>query len=584
MKIKSKILFVLLSITIPSITFIGIVSYTIASDEITTQILEELDAISSIQKQRILESIDRNYERLHIISSNSLLQNYVNDFYQSKNQINKQQITQILIDSRNSIDDIQEVHILDENGIILFSSEPVYVNQNYLSSPMYQDAHYEKTIGVTLEEYEGYVLYVSGPLRLENKFLGILAIEVTTDVLNSISTDYTGLGDTGETIIASKNIDGDAQFITSLRFPDSSHDLIVPRDNLHDPTTHALLQHQTIFSDSEDYRGEKVLASTRYIEPTGWGLITKIDSSEALSSIMTMQFLTFFGIGIVATVSIIVSVIISNSMASPIRKLSKVASEISEGNLSTKVSVSGSDEISQLAKDIYKMEQSLESAQKEIIKSERFSAIGELASKIAHDLRSPLTAIDLVADMWIMKHPDMSKEDLERINMIKKSTSKITYLVENILDFVRTKDPLLEDTSLLGILNSIKKSSSKPEKITITLPSDDMIVSCDPRQMDVVLENLISNAVQAIDYEGDVSVRFSEDEGNHIIEIQDSGKGISPTNLEHIFEPLFTTKITGTGLGLASCKSIIETHNGTLTVTNNPTIFKITLPKNSKNS
>jgi two-component system sensor histidine kinase HydH len=100
--------------------------------------------------------------------------------------------------------------------------------------------------------------------------------------------------------------------------------------------------------------------------------------------------------------------------------------------------------------------------------------------------------------------------------------------------------------------------------------------------MEVVLENLIMNAVQAIGREGTVDIRISEDVHSAIIEVQDSGSGIDENTLPRIFEPLFTTKQQGTGLGLATCKSIVEQHGGTINVRTKPTVFTIKIPKRAK--
>ena len=101
-----------------------------------------------------------------------------------------------------------------------------------------------------------------------------------------------------------------------------------------------------------------------------------------------------------------------------------------------------------------------------------------------------------------------------------------------------------------------------------------------PEQIQVVFSNLILNAIQAIDKDdGRILIRTFESEKDFVIEFEDSGSGIIPDNVSRIFDPLFTTKQTGTGLGLVICKTIIEQHGGIITVKTSPTIFTITLPK-----
>ena len=91
--------------------------------------------------------------------------------------------------------------------------------------------------------------------------------------------------------------------------------------------------------------------------------------------------------------------------------------------------------------------------------------------------------------------------------------------------------------------------------------------------------NMVVNAIEAIRKNGEITISAENTVDDSIISIRDSGEGILESNLDKIFEPLFTTRSTGTGLGLAICKNIVEEHNGTIKVKNNPTTFTITLPK-----
>ena len=118
----------------------------------------------------------------------------------------------------------------------------------------------------------------------------------------------------------------------------------------------------------------------------------------------------------------------------------------------------------------------------------------------------------------------------------------------------------------------------------ITRPSNDASITCDTKQIEVVFSNILLNSVQAMENSGEIKIRITENDENVSIEIEDSGPGIPEDKIEQIFEPLFTTKSSGTGLGLVSSKNIVEQHNGTITVKNNPTNFEIKLPKKLTNS
>jgi len=112
-------------------------------------------------------------------------------------------------------------------------------------------------------------------------------------------------------------------------------------------------------------------------------------------------------------------------------------------------------------------------------------------------------------------------------------------------------------------------------EIEIHLPENDIVLNCDARKMEGVMSNLLNNAVHALDGQGEIDVTTSSDSKFVTIQVKDSGPGISDENLEKIFEPMFTTKKTGTGLGLLICKSIIEQHDGSISVSNKPTTFTV---------
>jgi two-component system sensor histidine kinase HydH len=245
---------------------------------------------------------------------------------------------------------------------------------------------------------------------------------------------------------------------------------------------------------------------------------------------------------------------------------------------------SKSREDEQLRILIHQMEKELEKKTEDLLKAGRLSAIGDLAARLAHDIKNPLHTIKFAIDL-IQKNPK-GKTNLERQSGIaERAISRISHQIDDVLTFVKATSPEFEDVSLLDILKSSANKIKKSDKIIVTLPNNDVHIVCDPYLLEVVFDNLLFNSVQAIDEKGNVNISISDNtDENVIIEVQDTGSGISEDNLPKIFDPLFTTKQHGTGLGLASCKSIIESHGGTITVKTNPTRFFVNLPKVQRNS
>jgi signal transduction histidine kinase len=236
-------------------------------------------------------------------------------------------------------------------------------------------------------------------------------------------------------------------------------------------------------------------------------------------------------------------------------------------------------------KKLFQNEMIIQKQHDELVKNEKLSAIGHLASRLAHDIRNPLSIIMNAAMLIKQKNPNLDEKTLNFLDKQIDATKRISAQLDDVLDFVRTTPPNMEYHSVLGIIKSAVDKIVVPETIEIVLPTSDFKIYCDENKIEVVLVNLITNAIHAIKEKGKIMVRVFEEENNQVIEVEDNGEGIPRTILPKIFEPLFTTKSFGTGLGLASCKNIIESHKGTITVQSSEgvkTIFRIKLPKNSK--
>lgn len=213
-------------------------------------------------------------------------------------------------------------------------------------------------------------------------------------------------------------------------------------------------------------------------------------------------------------------------------------------------------------------------------KLDKLIHIGELTSRITHDMRNPLTVIINYSTMVRKNSKNkLDKKSLDQLALIEEEARKMYHQIEDVLNYVKLPPLKLQIHSLHDILKKVIERTQTSDDITIHLPKNNPQIACDIDKLEIVFVNLISNAIEAMDKSGIISINSSETKDSVIIEVEDSGPGINDENLEKIFEPLFTTKTTGTGLGLASCKNIIERHRGTITAKNNPTTFTIKLPK-----
>jgi len=228
------------------------------------------------------------------------------------------------------------------------------------------------------------------------------------------------------------------------------------------------------------------------------------------------------------------------------------------------------------------LENLVEEKTHELLKTERLSAIGELSGRLAHDLRNPLSVIKMSVDLIKQNPEDTKLSDptvTKRLDLIEKSIDRISHQVDDVLGYVRNSPLSLSNTSIRKLIENSLEKVNIPNDVVVTISKKDVLADCDSIKLDAVFINLIINSIQAMPKGGKLEIKISEHDNMAIIEFIDSGEGISDENISKVFEPLFTTKQKGTGLGLASCKNIIEQHQGKITVKNNPTTFKIILPK-----
>ncbi|MDE1838863.1 MAG: PAS domain S-box protein [Thaumarchaeota archaeon] len=230
-------------------------------------------------------------------------------------------------------------------------------------------------------------------------------------------------------------------------------------------------------------------------------------------------------------------------------------------------------------------------AQKEIEehKTKRLSAIGELSARIAHDLRNPLSVVHNTLEIIRIQNPDFEKSNQLKFDRIERAIKRMTHQVDEVMEYVVPNPLKLQQrVSLLDVINS-SVSNVVTKNTEIHVPQNDIHIECDPEKLEIVFTNLLLNATQAMNNHGSIYLRIKNCQIDNdvnksfvTIEIEDTGPGIPKSLLNKIFDPLFTTRQIGTGLGLVSCKNIIEKHGGRIdikTEIGRGTTFIINIPK-----
>jgi signal transduction histidine kinase len=187
-----------------------------------------------------------------------------------------------------------------------------------------------------------------------------------------------------------------------------------------------------------------------------------------------------------------------------------------------------------------------------------------------------------------IQNPSLKETNQEKFDRIERAVKRMTHQIEEVMEYVVPRPLDLQKTSLLDIVKSAVLNV-KTNETEIHLPKNDLSVVCDAEKLEIVFTNLLLNATQAMNNCGKIFLRIKESMTNNdqnkdfaTVEIEDTGPGIPKNLLTKIFDPLFTTRQIGTGLGLVSCKNIVEKHGGYIdikTKVDHGTIFIINIPK-----
>ena len=237
------------------------------------------------------------------------------------------------------------------------------------------------------------------------------------------------------------------------------------------------------------------------------------------------------------------------------------------------------------------LEELVEERTRQLQVAQRFAVIGELATMIGHDMRNPLQVITNMQYLLDMRMQKMTKDESDILHrygipdIFDRIETEIQYLnkiISDLQDYAREVHPEKSRINLKTFFEDLIQKISPPPSILIQKEIEsDAAISLDPHLLTRVMENLINNAIQAMEHGGTLTLTSHILKDNLIITIRDTGTGISPESQPRIFDPLYTTKPKGTGLGLSVTRRLIEAHGGKISlIETSPggTTFEVTLP------
>jgi signal transduction histidine kinase len=342
---------------------------------------------------------------------------------------------------------------------------------------------------------------------------------------------------------------------------------------------------------------DEVRASAVPLPGTPWvftvGFPTRAILAPARSFLRTMAGIAAFCL----TVGLIAAWGMSRRITDPLGQLTEAADAIAAGDHSRRAGLARHDELGRLGRSIdamaaqvqegrQRLEEKvtartgeldiallrLQETQEALVRREKLAVLGQLASGVGHELRNPLGVMSNAVYYLDAVQQDAPDDVRKYLGMLREQISLSAKIINDLLDFSRITPAERLPIPLEHIAETQLRRLSPPERITVirdfppTLP----LVHVDPVHAGQVVLNLLTNAVQAMTDGGTLHLRGCVENGRVLLEVSDTGPGVPPEHLDKIFEPLFTTKPTGIGLGLAVSKSLAQANGGDLSCANRP--------------
>jgi two-component system NtrC family sensor kinase len=273
--------------------------------------------------------------------------------------------------------------------------------------------------------------------------------------------------------------------------------------------------------------------------------------------------------------AILIAIPLAWSISRPLTDLAVATQTVAQGDWSVRVPANGQGETGMLARAFNTMVETLQDTQELLVQKEKLASVGQLAAGVAHEINNPLGTVLLYSDILHKETPEDNQQQREDLQMIVREATRCKTIVNDLLNFSRQNEVLIQETDLNNLLREMVKEASQQdlyEQVELVTDLEPVLptIQADPLQLSQVFLNLMKNAAEAMPGGGRLILRTRSGPaaGFVTVQVQDTGAGISEENMKKLFTPFFTTKPIGkgTGLGLAISYGIVKMHRGQISV------------------
>lgn len=438
MKIKPKLVILFLLISLAPLLVVNFLSYNSFKTEITNKTVDQLTATAAKQEQRLNTILQQNRERVINLSNMYELRVSLERYLRLKDDADAKIINRILVTENSGLSDVS-MYITNTTGTILASTDVSIIGTSFSNEEGLLQNETDSVYTLSEDKKEQTTkLFVTNRIMFEGRPLGFLIMSFPTDEIFYVVQDYTGLGKTGETELAKLDANGNAVFLTPLRFDsEAAFKRVVSATNTHSPIILSFSKIESVYTDAVDYRGQSVLAATKYIDLARWGMVVKIDKAEALAPIdfLRNDLLIVFLISSFAVA--LIAFYFSDVFTRPIIALTKITQRIIEGDLNQQITISSSDEIGLLAGTFNQMTKRLAESYHALEEKVK-QRTAELAKKLAELARNNKELEELDEKLKLEKASTEQKVT-DRTRELREEQARLTASINSLsLGFLLT--------------------------------------------------------------------------------------------------------------------------------------------------
>ena len=324
-----------------------------------------------------------------------------------------------------------------------------------------------------------------------------------------------------------------------------------------------------------------------------WQVVIAQYRTVAMKPVQRMGYIFIFLLLVTAFLTTALAAILARSITKPLAKLTDYANHFIRSSQATPPPADGPSEVRAMSDAFGKMMDDLTQSKENLTRAAKLAVAGEMAAAMSHEVRTPLGILRSSAQV-LSREKNLSAEGLEVTAFITTETERLNKLVSTLVDSARPRQPEFAMHNIVGLVEhamAMLRMQANKKEINLVfaseqLASTQLFVECDGEQITQVILNLVLNAIQVLPNGGNIVVSIFETQDDVTISVADDGAGVDEAQKEHIFDPFFTQRPGGIGLGLAVSRQIVTAHFGTLTVEKNQVMqnidgadFRITLPK-----